>query len=53
MLGYHVPKFPHSSATFNIILGSRILASPEVPTRITGQQCMPYTVQSTIPNASQ
>ena len=27
---YHVPKFPHSSATFNIILGSRILASPKV-----------------------
>ena len=27
---YHVPKFPHSSATFNIILGSCILASPEV-----------------------
>ena len=27
---YHVPKFPHSSATFNIILGSHILTSPEV-----------------------
>ena len=27
---YRVPEFPHSSATFNIILGSHILASPEV-----------------------
>ena len=27
---YHVPKFPHSSATFNIISGFRILASPIV-----------------------
>ena len=27
---YHVPEFPHSSATFNIILGSRILTSPKV-----------------------
>ena len=27
---YHVPKFPHSSATFNVILGSCILTSPEV-----------------------
>ena len=26
----HVPKFPHSSATFNIILGSHILTSPKV-----------------------
>ena len=30
MLGTVYPKFPHSSATFNIILGSHILASSEV-----------------------
>ena len=50
---YRVPKFPHSSATFNIISGSRILASPRSPTRSIGRQCMSYTVQSTVPNASQ
>ena len=27
---YRVPEFPHSSVTFNIILGSCILASPKV-----------------------
>ena len=27
---YHVPEFPHSSATFDIILGSHIPISPEV-----------------------
>ena len=27
---YRVPEFPHSSVTFNIISGFRILASPKV-----------------------
>ena len=33
---YRVPEFPHSSATFNIIVGFHIQASPKVPTSITG-----------------
>ena len=38
---YCVPKFPHSSATFNIILGSRILASPEVLQGALGDSACP------------
>ena len=38
---YHVPKFPHSSATFNIILGSRILASPKVLQGSLGNSACP------------
>ena len=38
---YNVPKFPHSSATFNIILGSHILASPEVLQGSLGDSTFP------------
>ena len=38
---YHVPKFPHSSATFNIILGSCILASPKVLQGSLGNSACP------------
>ena len=36
---YHVPKFPHSSATFNIILGSHFLTSPKVLQGVLGNSC--------------
>ena len=38
---YRVPKFPHSSATFNIISGSRILTSPEVLQGALGDSTCP------------
>ena len=50
---YHVPEFPHSSATFNIISGFHILVSPKVLQGAFGEQHMSYAVQSTMPNASQ
>ena len=50
---YRVPEFPHSTATFNIISGFRILASPKVLQGALGDKHMSYTVQSTMPNASQ
>ena len=41
MLGTMYPKFPHSSATFNIILGSHILTSPEVLQGALGDNACP------------
>ena len=38
---YRVPEFPHSSATFNIILGSHILASPKVLQGALGDSTCP------------
>ena len=38
---YHVPEFPRSSATFNIILGFHILASPEVLQGALGDSICP------------
>ena len=38
---YRVPEFPHSSATFNIILGSRILTSPKVLQGAFGNSACP------------
>ena len=38
---YHVPKFPHSSATFNIISGFRILTSPKVLQGALGNSACP------------
>ena len=40
-LGTVYPEFPHSSATFNIILGSRILTSPEVLQGTLGDSTCP------------
>ena len=38
---YRVPEFPHSSATFNIISGSRILISPKVLQGALGDSACP------------
>ena len=38
---YRVPKFPHSSATFNIISGFRILTSPKVLQGALGDSACP------------
>ena len=38
---YCVPEFPHSSATFNIILGFHILTSPEVLQGALGDSTCP------------
>ena len=38
---YRVPEFPHSSATFNIISGFRILASPKVLQGAFGDSACP------------
>ena len=38
---YHVPEFPHSSATFNIISGSHILTSPKVLQGALGDSACP------------
>ena len=38
---YRVPEFPHSSATFNIISGFRILASPKVLQGALGDSTCP------------
>ena len=38
---YCVPEFPHSSATFNIILGFHILASPKVLQGALGDSTCP------------
>ena len=38
---YRVPEFPHSSATFNIISGSHILASPKVLQGAFGNSACP------------
>ena len=50
---YHVPKFPHSSATFNIIVGFCIQAFSQSSYKDHWQQYMSYAVQSTISSASQ
>ena len=46
---YRVPKFPHSSATFNIILGSCILASPEVLQGSLGDSTCPMQCSQPYP----
>ena len=38
---YHVPEFPHSSATFNINSGLRVLASPKVLQRACSNSACP------------
>ena len=38
---YRVPKFPHSSATFNILSGFHILASPKVLQGAFGDSACP------------
>ena len=46
---YHVPKFPHSSATFNIISGSRILTSPKVLQGALGDSTCPMQCSQPCP----
>ena len=52
MIGTMYPEFPYSSATFNIISGSRILASAEVLQGVLGNSTWPMQC-SQLPNASQ
>ena len=46
---YRVPEFPHSSATFNIILGSRILTSPKVLQGSLGNSACPMQCSQPCP----
>ena len=46
---YCVPEFPHSSATFNIILGSCILAFPEVLQGSLGNSACPMQCSQPYP----
>ena len=46
---YCVPEFPHSSATFNIILGFHILASPEVLQGSLGDSACPMQCSQPCP----
>ena len=46
---YHVPEFPHSSATFNIILGSHILTSPKVLQGSLGDSTCPMQCSQPCP----
>ena len=46
---YCVPKFPHSSATFNIILASHILASPKVLQGSLGDSTCPMQCSQPCP----
>ena len=46
---YRVPKFPHSSATFNIISGFRILASPKVLQGALGDSACPMQCSQLCP----
>ena len=50
---YHVPKFPHSSATFNIILGSHIQAFSQSSYKDHWVTVHVLHMQSTISSASQ
>ena len=53
MLRYRVLKFPHSSATFNIISGFHVLTSPEVLQGELGDSTCPTQCSQPVPNASQ
>ena len=46
---YRVPEFPHSSATFNIILGSCFLTSPEVLQGSLGDSACPMQCSQPYP----
>ena len=46
---FSVPEFPHSSATSNIISGSRTLASPEVPQGALGDRACPMQCSQPCP----
>ena len=46
---YRVPEFPHSSATFNIISGFSILASPEVLQGALGDSTCPMQCSQLCP----
>ena len=46
---YHVPEFPHSSATFNIISGFCILASPKVLQGAFGDSACPMQCSQPCP----
>ena len=46
---YHVPKFPHSSATFNIISGFHILTSPKVLQGALGDSACPMQCSQPCP----
>ena len=49
LVRYCVPKFPHSSATFNIISGFRILTSPEVLQGALGDSTCPMQCSQPYP----
>ena len=46
---YRVPEFPHSSATFNIISGFHILASPKVLQGAFGDSTCPMQCSQPCP----
>ena len=50
---YRVPEFPHSSATFNILSGFRILASPKVLQGALGDSTCPTQCSQPCPMPSQ
>ena len=49
LVRYCVPEFPHSSATFNIISGSRILTSPKVLQGALGDSTCPMQCSQPCP----